>query len=70
MLKKLTSLLLSLLLCLSPLSGQAIAAGTTGDVPPVQTETSEAGRPNDPDEPVMPTAEEYPDEGRTENSED
>lgn len=49
-LKKLASLLLSLLLCLSLLPGQAIAADTMEDVPPVQTEAPETGHPNDPDE--------------------
>lgn len=70
MLKKLASLLLSLLLCLSLLPDQAIAADTMEDVPPVQTEAPETGHPNDPDELRMPVSREYPGEGGAANSED
>jgi hypothetical protein len=67
-LKKLASLLLSLLLCLSLLPGQAIAADTMEDVPPVQTEAPETGHPNDPDELITPAAQEYPEEIETDHS--
>lgn len=70
MLKKLVSLLLSLLLCLSLLPGQAGAAGIPEDVPTVQAETSEAP-PDDPDELVMPLSEEeFPEEGIVDHSKD
>ena len=62
MLKKLASLLLSLLICLSLLPGQVDAADTTESGPPVQMEASETGQPDDPDEPVMSVAEEMPEE--------
>lgn len=63
MLKKFASLLLSLLLCLSLLPGQARA----GDLPeppafPVVVEPVEQ---EDPGEPVMSMSEELPDEGKT-----
>lgn len=70
MLKRLASLLLSLLLCLSLLPSQAIAADTMEDVPPVQTEAPETGHPNDPDELIMPASQEYPREEGAVNSED
>lgn len=54
--KKLTSWLLSLLLCISLLPVQAHAAGVPEDVaPPAVVETAE------PEEPVMPLAEDVPD---------
>lgn len=62
MLKKLASLLLSLLLCLSLLPGQAHASGLPEDTPPVRTEASEPKQPDDPDGLVMPIAEETPEE--------
>lgn len=68
--KRLASLLLSLLLCLSLLPGQAIAADTMEDVPPVQTEAPETDHPNDPDELIMPVSQEYPREEGAANSED
>ena len=70
MLKRLASLLLSLLLCLSLLPSPAIAADTMEDVPPVQTEAPETGHPNDPDELIMPASQEYPREEGAVNSED
>lgn len=55
MLKKLTSLFLSLLLCLSLLPGQARAADVPGPVdPPVVVEPLNPGVPEEPEEPVMP----------------
>lgn len=69
MLKKLTSLLLSLLLCLSLLPGQA-DADTVEDAVSVQTEASETVHPDDSDELVMPTAGEYPEEIGTDPLED
>lgn len=69
-LKRLASLLLSLLLCLSLLPDQAIAADTMEDVPPVQTEAPETGHPNDPDELRMSASQEYPGEEGAANSED
>lgn len=65
MLKKLTSLLLSLLICLSLLPGQAGAADVPENEPAVQTEASEAARLDDPDELVMPAAE-FPEKDATE----
>lgn len=62
MLKKLATLLLSLLLCLSLLPGQASAADTAEAVPPIQTEASETGQPDNPNEPVMPLSDEFPGE--------
>lgn len=60
MLKKLTALLMSLLLCLSLLPGRASAAGLPGPaVPQVQTET--VGEQDlDEDEGVMPLSLEGP----------
>lgn len=56
MLKKLASLLLSLLLCLSLLPGQALASDeiTTPADPPVIVEPVEPEEPEEP--PVMPMA--------------
>lgn len=69
--KKFTSLLLSLLLCLCLLPGQAGAAGAPESGPTVQTEASEEVRPDDPDELVMPAAEvEFPEEADREHSKD
>lgn len=65
MLKKLASLLLSLLICLSLLPGQADAADTTESGLPLHMEASEVEQPDDPDNadaPVMPVAEEIPEE--------
>ncbi|MDE6931388.1 MAG: hypothetical protein K2P37_01740 [Oscillospiraceae bacterium] len=57
MLKKLTSFLLSLLLCLSLLPGQACAAGEPDSPqPPAVVE------PLDPEEPVRPMSEELPED--------
>lgn len=57
MFKKLTALLLSLLLCLSLLPGQVLAAGTPDDDPPVIIEEPQdpetPGDPEDPDESGM-----------------
>lgn len=67
MVKKLTSLLLSLLLCLCLLPGQAHAADAPEGGPPVQTEASEEARPDDSDELAAPAAEEeFPEKGTTE----
>lgn len=60
MLKKPASFLLSLLLCLSLLPGQAVAADAPESALPTQTETSETGHPNAPNELIMPALEEYP----------
>lgn len=57
MLKKLASLLLSLLLCLSLLPGQARAAGAPEEVPSAPIEAPEAEREDDPDALVMPMSE-------------
>lgn len=66
MLKKLASLLLSLLLCLSLLPGQANAADAPDpDTPPAQTEPAEQETPEEPGEPVMPLAEGMPDDEET-----
>ena len=55
MLKKLTSLFLSLLLCLSLLPGQAHAAGAPEPAaPPVTVEPADPETPEEP--PVMPLA--------------
>ena len=55
MLKKLTPLLLSLLLCLSLLPGQALAADEPDPAgPPVIEEPLDPETPEDPDSPVMP----------------
>ena len=66
-LKKLASLLLSLLLCLSLLPGQARAADIAEKAPPIQTEASETVRP---DEPIMPLSEEFPGEVGGDHSQD
>lgn len=69
--KKFTSLLLSLLLCLCLLPGQAGAAGAPESGPTVQTEASEEVRPDDPDELVMPAAEvEFPEKDTNKTEED
>lgn len=71
MLKKLASLLLSLLLCLSLLPGQARAADVPEDLPPIQTESLEAARPDDPDDPdgqIMPLGEDLPEEELTKHN--
>lgn len=69
-LKKLASLLLSLLLCLSLLSGQARAADAPEDVPPVvQTEALKETPPENPEGLVMPAAEEFPEGWETDHSE-
>lgn len=67
MLKKLTSFLLSLLLCLSLLPGQARTADEPDPTPPpVIEEPLELEEPEDPgkseppEEPVMPMSEEVP----------
>lgn len=56
--KKLGSLLLSLLLFLSLLPGQARAADMPPepDDPPAQVESAEVENPGEPEEPVMPLA--------------
>lgn len=55
MLKKLTSLLLSLLLCLSLLPGQALAADEPDPAgPTVIEEPLDPETPEDPESPVMP----------------
>lgn len=58
--KKLLSLLLSLLLCLSLLPGQALAADEPDPPqPPVIEEPLEPGEPEPPeDPPIMPTSKE------------
>ena len=63
LLEKFASLLLSLLLCLSLLPGQARA----GDLPepPAFPVVEEPVEPEEPGEPVMPTSEEPPDEGQS-----
>lgn len=60
MLKKLASLLLSLLLCLSLLPGRALASDEPAPPvdPPVIVEPAEPEEPEEPEEPpVMPMAE-------------
>lgn len=67
MMKKLASLLMSLLVCVCLLPGQACAADAPDPVdPPVYVEP---GDPDDPDDPVMPMSqvpelegENYPDD--------
>lgn len=55
MLKKLTSLFLSLLICLSLLPGQARAAELPDDPqPPVILEPLDPETPEPPEEPLMP----------------
>lgn len=71
MLKKLASLLLSLLICLSLLPGQAGAADAPEDIPPDRIEAPEGKRPDDPDALVMPLSEEeFPEEDSTEKIRD
>lgn len=64
MLKKLASLLLSLLLCLSLLPGQARAANEPDPPPPPVIEEpldpEDPSEPEPPEEPVMPMSEEAP----------
>lgn len=64
MLKKLTSFLLSLLLCLSLLPGQACAAGEPDPPPPPAVveplDPDEPGEPEPTKEPVMPMSQEMP----------
>lgn len=63
MLKKLTSFLLSLLLCLSLLPGQALAAGEPDPPQPLAVvEPLDPDEPGPPEEPVMPMGEELPGE--------
>lgn len=63
MLKKLTSFLLSLLLCMSLLPGQALAAGEPDPPPPpAVVEPLDPDEPEPPEEPVMPMGEELPGE--------
>ena len=70
MLKKLASLLLSLLLCLSLLPGQARAAGTPEEVPPAPIEAPEAEREDDLDALVVPMGEDaFPGEAGAGHSE-
>ncbi len=64
MLKKLTSLLLSLLVCLSLLPGQARAADEPDPPqPPVIVEPLDPKEPGEPEPPVMPMSAELPEEG-------
>ncbi len=61
MLKKLTSLLLSLLVCLSLLPGHARAAEEPDPPqPPVIVEPLDPEKPGEPEEPVLPQSEELP----------
>lgn len=68
MLKKLASFLLSLLLCLSLLPGQARAADEPAPPadPPAIEEPAEPEEPEDP--PVMPAAVEVPGEKEVDNT--
>lgn len=62
MLKKFASLLLSLLLCLSLLPGQARAENLPDPAdPPVTVEPLDPETPEEPEEPLMLLAEEIPD---------
>lgn len=62
--KRLASLLLSLLLCLSLLPGQARAENLPDPVdPPVTVEPLDPETPEEPEEPLMLLAEEVPDTG-------
>ena len=70
MLKKLASLLLSLLLCLSLLPDQVCASDAPKSGLPVQTEASEADRPNVPVNLIMLIVEDYPAVGETDCSGD
>lgn len=65
MFKKLASLLLSLLICLSLMPGHAGAADVPENKPTVLIEAPEAERPDDPDELVMPLEMEFPEEEDT-----
>lgn len=66
MLKKLTALLLSLLLCLTALPGLAHAGNTLDpDEPPVIAEPLDPEEPDTPEPPVMPQSEEFPEEDTT-----
>lgn len=66
MLKKLASLLLSLLLCLSLLPGQAHAENLPDPAePPAAAELLAPETPEEPEEPLMPLAEEMPKEAET-----
>lgn len=56
----LTSLCPVSFLCISLLPGQAVAADAPESALPTQTETSETGHPNAPNELIMPALEEYP----------
>ena len=63
MLKKLAALLLSLLLCLSLLPGQALAADESMPVePPAIEEPLAPEKPEDPDEPPVAPLSELPEE--------
>lgn len=53
-LKKLASLLLSLLICLSLSPGQADAVDAPEGAPPVQTEALRAAQPDETENSVMP----------------
>lgn len=62
MLKKLAALLLSLLLCLSLLPGQAHAENLPDPVdPPPVEEPLDPETPEDPEAPLLPLSEEAPD---------
>ena len=62
MLKKLAVLLLSLLLCLSLLPGQAHAENLPDPVdPPPVEEPLDPGTPEDPEDPLPPLSEKFPD---------
>lgn len=61
MLKKLVSLLLSVLVCLSLLPGRALAADPPEPpVPPVIVEPLDPEEPGGPEVPVVPMGEELP----------
>ena len=63
MLKKLVTLLLSILACLSLLPGQALAADPPEpSATPAIVETLDPEEPGGPEAPVMPMGEEVPDE--------
>ena len=70
-LKKLVSLLLSLLICLPLLLGLAGAVDAPEGAPPVQTEASEAAQPNKTEDLVMPVfaGEDFPGETGRDHSE-
>ena len=62
MLKKLAALLLSLLLCLSLLPGQAHAENLPDPVdPPAAEEPLDPETPEDPEDPLPPLSEKFPD---------